>query len=99
MISWFDRVRGALLFGFSVIFAFALTFQLVTDFVHLVLGLRVKFLFDRGLFNAFNDMETLIRVLTSLSFFSLVLAAIFFVVKLRRKYSFMDVLDDPDTDN
>lgn len=88
------RIGGALLFGFAVVFAFALTLQLTTDFVHLILGLRVEFLFRRGLFNMFSDMHELGRVMASLVFFSLILSAIFFVIKLRRRYGIFDSYDD-----
>ena len=94
MKHWGARVGGALLFGFSVVFAFALIMQITTDFVHLVLGVRAEFLFRRGLFNMLTDMHEFWRVMTSLVFFSLILSTIFFIVKLRQRHGIFDIYDE-----
>ena len=92
------HIVGSLLFGFLLIFAFAFFVQLTADLVNWIFRMRVQFLFPRGLIHAFDDAETLIRVLTSLTFSSLVAAAIFFVVKLRRREGIFDWADDPGQD-
>lgn len=84
------RILGALAFGFLLIFAFAFFVQLTADLVNWIFRLHVQFLFPRGLLHAFDDGETLLQVLSSLVFSSLVAAAIFFVVKLRRREGIFD---------
>ncbi len=90
---------GALLFGFALVFAFALVMQITTDLVNWVSGSHIQFLFPRGLSYAFADMNVLRRVLISLSFFALVFASIFFVLKLRRRNGIFDIYDGSDTDD
>ncbi len=95
------RVAGALLFGFLLIFAFTLFVQLTADLINWVFGMHIRFLFPRGLAYAFDDPEYLFRVLTSLTFSSLVAALIFFLVKLRRRegvFDWADKADSPDQD-
>ena len=84
------RILGALAFGFMLIFAFAFFVQITADLVNWIFRLHVQFLFPRGLLHAFGDMETLLQVLSSLVFTSLVAAAVFFVVKLRRREGIFD---------
>jgi len=84
------RIVGALAFGFLLIFAFAFFVQLTADLVNWIFRLHVQFLFPRGLLHAFDDLPTLVQVLSSLVFSSLVAAAIFFVVKLRRREGIFD---------
>lgn len=91
------RIVGALAFGFLLIFAFAFFVQLTADLVNWIFRLHVQFLFPRGLLHAFDDMETLVQVFSSLVFSSLVAAAIFFVVKLRRRTGIFDWAEDEDS--
>lgn len=88
------RIVGALAFGFLLIFAFALFVQITADLVNWIFRLQVQFLFPRGLLHAFDDTANLLRVFTSLVFSSLVAAAIFFVVKLRRRRGIFDWADE-----
>jgi len=97
--SMIRHIVGSLLFGFLLIFAFAFFMQLTADLVNWIFRTQVLFLFPRGMMHAFEDTETLIRVLTSLVFSSLVAAAIFFVVKLRRREGIFDWADDPGQDD
>lgn len=99
MPSLLRHAAGSLLFGFSLIFAFALFVQLVTDFLNWIFAFHIRFMFPLGLASAFNNLETLFSVLTSLSFTSLIAAAIFFVVKLRRRRGIFDWADDSDQDS
>ena len=46
------RIAGSLLFGFLLIFAFALLVQLTADLVNWLFGMHVEFLFPRGLLHA-----------------------------------------------
>jgi len=90
---------GSLTFGFLLIFAFATFVQITADLINWVFNFQVRFLFPRGLVYAFEDPENLLRVLTSLVFSSLVAAAIFFVVKLRRRQGIFDWADEPPQDD
>ena len=90
-----QHIMGSLLFGFSAVFAFALFVQLMTDFINWIYGPVVRFMFPRGLVHAFSNIELLIGVLTSLIFTSLVVSAIFFVLKSRTRRGIFD-WDDPD---
>ena len=90
---------GSLTFGFLLIFAFALFVQITADLVNWIFGMQVRFLFPRGLIYMFEDHQNLLRVLTSLAFTSVVVAAIFFVVKLRRREGIFDWADEPPQDD
>lgn len=92
------RIAGALAFGFLLIFAFAFFVQLTADLVNWIFRLNVQFLFPAGLMHAFDDWETFFRVLSSLSFASLIAAAMFFVIKLRRREGIFDWADEPEDD-
>jgi hypothetical protein len=94
MSSFGQRVAGALIFGFLLIFAFAFFVQLTADLINWIFHMHVQFLLPHGLMHAFEDIPTLVRVLTSLVFSALVAATIFFVVKLRRHRGVFDLGDD-----
>lgn len=89
------HIAGSLVFGFLLIFAFTLFVQVSTDLINWIFNMHIRFLFPRGLVNAMEDPENLIRVLTSMIFAALVTAAIFFVVKLRRRRGIFEWDEEP----
>ncbi len=98
MNSLLRRIGGSLVFGFLLVFAFAFFMQGTTDLVNWISGHHIRFMFPMGLSYALTDRETLFSILTSLSFTSLVAAAIFFVVKSKKRPGIFDLDDDPDPD-
>lgn len=92
------HIAGSLLFGFSSVFAFAIFVQAMTDFINWIYGPQIRFMFPRGFAYAFSDIELLISILTSLVFTALVVSAVFFVVKARRRRGVFDWDEDPGQD-
>jgi len=99
MTPFLRRIAGALVFGFLLIFAFAIFVQITADLVNWIFHLRVRFLVPGGLSHAFDDVGVLLQVLSSLVFASLVAALIFFVIKLRRREGIFDWTEEPEGDD
>jgi len=94
MTSLSTRIIGALIFGFLLIFAFTVVMQLTADLINWLFNMQIRFLFPRGLINAFEDPAYFVSVLTSLIFSSLIAALIFFLVKLRRRDGIFEWTDE-----
>lgn len=97
MLPLKTRILSSLAFGFAVVFAFAFFMQGSTEFMNWLLGFHIRFLFPGGAALALNDPLHLLSVFTSLTFTSLVVALIFFLIKSRPRRSLL--WDDDEDEN
>ncbi len=95
MSSLSTRIIGSLVFGFTLVFAFAAFMQISTELINFITGFQIRFLFPGGARLALNDPAHVLSVIASLTFTALVASGIFFVWKLRPRRGSL-IWDDDD---